>query len=85
MDLQIRDLSKEFIEEIELLKRRYKIATNSKMVEYVILNFEQEKDIQYLAESRLIQANLELKHYREKTQQLKELLQWFAEVDGKNK
>lgn len=77
MNIDLRNISEEFEQEVNKVKKSFDISTNSKAVEYCVINYHSKlKEIEKLKKEL---NNEKEKHsiLKNKLQQLKELFAWI--------
>jgi len=77
MNIDLRNISKEFENEVNEVKKSFQISTNSKAVEYCVINyFTKLREIEKL-KFELNKEKQEHSIFKDKVNQLKELFAWI--------
>ncbi|MDQ8014463.1 MAG: hypothetical protein REI96_18590 [Flavobacterium nitrogenifigens] len=79
MNIDLRNISSEFENEVNKIKREFDINTNSKAVENAVVNYLKNlEDIKKLKEE-LSQVKHNLYHYERRLDNLKDLFSWIMQ------
>ncbi|BFM44941.1 hypothetical protein CFS9_35820 [Flavobacterium sp. CFS9] len=79
MNIDLRNISSEFESQVNKIKREFDINTNSKAVEYSVVNYlDKLEEIKKLKEE-LSQTKHSLAHYERRLDNLKDLFSWIMQ------
>lgn len=79
MNIDLRNISEDFEAQVNLIKRDFDINTNSKAVEYSVVNYLKKlEEIKKLKEE-LSQVKHQLSHYQRRLDNLKDLFGWIMQ------
>lgn len=79
MNIDLRNISSEFENQVNKIKRQFDINTNSKAVEYSVVNYLQKLEEIEKLKQQLSDTKHKLSSYERRLDNLKDLLGWIMQ------